>query len=325
MAANDDIDRAVAAGNDIDRAVLGVVFLLVFVFSYSEEIVTGFFDAIGEGEHPAWRAAVLAVDLVLVGAAGLLKRRIAAADAAPPRLWGWWWAGVGIVMAVDAMLLSVGEHVWLDIGASTLFVIAMAMLMLSALNADPLTLFSARRRAASPVDWERARPTVPLIVGTYAAYLGATAWTDYFNVGVMRALEPDVAAELDQMSLAEREGLLSQLCDGAVSAGYFQHVAQVVPLLLMTLGIEFGYFRGTLRQPVQRAATAATVTLLSIALVFALSTLPWSDDECGEILSAWHEYLTFVVTLQAVFTGLVTLVWLLVVNRPDPTGGPPAG
>jgi hypothetical protein len=85
-------------------------------------------------------------------------------------------------------------------------------------------------------------------------------------------------------------------------------VAQVIPLLLMTLGIEFGSFRRVLRGPAQRAATAATVTLMSIALVFALSTLPWSGDECGEILNAWHEYLTFVSTLQAVFTGLATLV-----------------
>ena len=38
---------------------------------------------------------------------------------------------------------------------------------------------------------------------------------------------------------------------------------------------------------------------------------------CGEILEAWHEYLTFVVPLQAIFTGLATLVWLLVVTVPD--------
>jgi hypothetical protein len=45
--------------------------------------------------------------------------------------------------------------------------------------------------------------------------------------------------------------------------------------------------------------------------------LPWGGDECGEILEAWHEYLTFVVSLQAIFAGLATLVWLLVVTVPD--------
>ena len=59
---------------------------------------------------------------------------------------------------------------------------------------------------------------------------------------------------------------------------------------------------------------------MSIGLVCALSTLPWGGDECGEILEAWHEYLTFVVLLQAIFTGLATLVWLLVVTVPDEGG-----
>lgn len=301
----------------IDRSVFGVVFLLVFVFSYSEEIVTGFFDAIGQGEHDGWRAAVIGFDLLVLGVAGLLKRNIERADGGAPRLWRWWWTGFAIVMAVDVLLLSVDEYVWLDITASTLFVTAMAILMLSSLNADPLTLVSAARRASLPADWKRARAVVPLIVGTYAAYIGATVWSDFFNVDVTRTLDPELAAEVEQLSLFEREGVLREICDPAVDPTYFEQVAQVIPLLLMTLGIEFGFFRGTLREPAQRAATAATVTVMSVALVFALSTLPWGGDECGEILEAWHEYLTFVVSLQAVFTGLVSLVWVLVVNVPQ--------
>jgi hypothetical protein len=46
------------------------------------------------------------------------------------------------------------------------------MIMLSSLNADPLTLFSSAKRVAQPTDWLRARAVVPLIVGTYAAYIG---------------------------------------------------------------------------------------------------------------------------------------------------------
>lgn len=297
--------------------MFGVVFLLVFVFSYSEEIVTGFFDAIGQSEHDAWRLAVVGFDLLILGVAGLLKRNIERVDGAGPRLWRWWWTGFAIVMAVDVLLLSVDEYVWLDITASTLYVIAMAILMLSSLNADPVVLFRSARRAALPDDWRRARAVVPLIVGTYAAYIGATVWTDYFNVDVTRTLDPELAAEVEQLSLFEREGVLREICDPAVDPTYFEHVAQVIPLLLMTLGIEFGFFRGSLREPAQRAATAAMVAVMSIALVFALSTLPWGGDECGEILVAWHEYLTFVVSLQAVFTGLVSLVWVLVVNIPD--------
>jgi hypothetical protein len=197
------------------------------------------------------------------------------------------------------------------------FIVAMTMIMLSSLNADPLTLFSSAKRAAQPTDWLRARAVVPLIVGTYAEYIGVKVWTDYFNVDVIRTLDGALAAEVDQLPLFERETVLREICDPAVDPAYFQHIAEIIPLLLITLGIEFGFFRATLREPAQRAATAATVTLMSIGLVCALSTLPWGGDECGEILEAWHEYLTFVVSLQAIFAGLATLVWLLVVTVPD--------
>ncbi len=287
--------------------------------SYSEEFVTGFFEAIGHEEHASWRFAVIGLDVLILGATGLLKRSIARSDGCEPRLWRWWWAAVGIVLAGDVVLLAAGEDasVWLDIAASTVFIVAMTMIMLSSLNADPLTLFSAAKRAAQPTDWLRARAVVPLIVGTYAAYVGATVWTDYFNVDVIRVLDAELAAEVDQLPLFERETVLREICDPAVAPSYFEQVAQIIPLLLITLGIEFGFFRATLREPAQRAATAATVALMSIGLVCALSTLPWGGDECGEILEAWHEYLTFVLSLQAIFTGLATLVWLLVVTVPD--------
>jgi hypothetical protein len=35
------------------------------------------------------------------------------------------------------------------------------------------------------------------------------------------------------------------------------------------------------------------------------------------VLGYWHEYLTFVVAVQGVATGLATLLWLLVTNSPD--------
>jgi len=194
------------------------------------------------------------------------------------------------------------------------------VIMLSSLNADPLTLVSSAKRAAQPTDWLRALAVVPLIVGAYAAYVGATVWTDYFNFDVVRTLDGALAAEVEQLSLFERQSGLQEICGPGVDPSYFEQVAQIIPLLLITLGIEFGFFRATLREPTQRAPTATTVTLMSIGLVCALSTLPWGDDECGQILEAWHEYLAFVVSLQAIFTGLASLVWLLVVNVPDEEG-----
>lgn len=59
---------------------------------------------------------------------------------------------------------------------------------------------------------------------------------------------------------------------------------------------------------------------MSIGLVFAISTLPLGSDEWGAIPNAWHQYVAFVVSLQAVFTRLASLVWLLAVNVPDEEG-----
>jgi hypothetical protein len=34
-------------------------------------------------------------------------------------------------------------------------------------------------------------------------------------------------------------------------------------------------------------------------------------------LSRWHEYLAFLLAVQSVFTGLATLIWLLIASAPD--------
>ena len=119
------------------------------------------------------------------------------------------------------------------------------------------------------------------------------------------------------MPVAEQLGALATLCEGAVSPAFFQTVVKVIPLLLLTIGVEFNFFRRALDEPAQRAAAAATVALMSISLSLAVSTLPWADTGCGGVLGYWHEYLTFVVSVQGVATGLATLIWLLVASSPD--------
>jgi hypothetical protein len=91
----------------------------------------------------------------------------------------------------------------------------------------------------------------------------------------------------------------------------------VLPVLLLTLGIEFNYFRRTLTDAGQRAATAATVTVMAVGLVGALSALPWDGRGCDDVLSSWREYFVFLFAVQGIFTGLTTLVWLLVSSTPD--------
>jgi hypothetical protein len=223
------------------------------------------------------------------------------------------------VISLDVLLCLLPEEhsLWIDLFASVSFAAIMGILMAVSLNADPLTLFNRERRFAAPADWARVRAVVPLMVGTFACYLAATAFDDFFDLDTVRNLDPELAAEVAAMPVAERLGAMATLCEGAVSPAFFQQVVAVVPLLLLTLGVEFNYFRRALDEPAQRAAAAATVVVLSIGLALALSTLPWEGSGCGHVLGYWHEYLTFVVAVQGVITGLATLIWLLVASGRD--------
>jgi len=304
-----------------DRAVFGVVFLMLFAFSYSEQLVSGLFPVVGGGGQTAWRVAVVVVDVAVLGLVGLMKGIVTRADGDAPRLWGWWWTGVVILIAVDVLRLFPVEAIGLDLLTATVYAAAMGLTMAASLNADPLALFSTARRVALPTDWARVRAVVPLVFGTWLCYLAASAFVDYFDLRAVRALDPATADKVAEMPITEQMAVLSQLCEGAISPVFFQLIVEVLPVLLLTLGIEFNYFRRTLTDAGQRAATAATVTVMAAGLVGALSTLPWDGQGCGDVLSSWHEYVAFLFAVQGVFTGLATLVWLLVASTPDVAAG----
>jgi len=304
-----------------DRAVFGVVFLMLFAFSYSEQLVSGLFPVVGGGGQTAWRVAVVVVDVAVLGLVGLMKGIVTRADGDAPRLWGWWWTGVVILIAVDVLRLFPVEAIGLDLLTATVYAAAMGLTMAASLNADPLALFSTARRVALPTDWARVRAVVPLVFGTWLCYLAASAFVDYFDLRAVRALDPATADKVAEMPIPEQMAVLSQLCQGAISPVFFELIVEVLPVLLLTLGIEFNYFRRTLTDAGQRAATAATVTVMAAGLVGALSTLPWDGQGCGDVLSSWHEYVAFLFAVQGVFTGLATLVWLLVASTPDVAAG----
>jgi hypothetical protein len=304
-----------------DRAVFGVVFLMLFAFSYSEQLVSGLFPAAGGGGQPTWRIGVVVVDAVVLGIVGLMKRAVTRADGDAPRLWRWWRTGVVILLGVDVLRL-VGLHsIRIDLLAATVYAMAMGLTMAASLNADPLTLLSAGRRVALPIDWARVRAIVPLVLGTWLCYLAASAFVDYFDVGTQRQIDPATASEVADLPMHEQAAVLSQLCQSAISPAFFHQVVGVLPVLLLTLGIEFNYFRRTLTDAGQRAATAATVAVMAAGLVAALSTLPWDGQGCSDVLSSWHEYVALLLAVQGVFTGLATLVWLLIASTPDGAAG----
>jgi hypothetical protein len=299
-----------------DRAVFAVVFLMLFVFSYSEQVVAGVFPGSGD-EQVAWRVAVVVVDAAVLALVGLMKRIVAAADGEGSRLWRWWWSGVVILIAVDLIRLFPTESIRFDLLTASAYAIAVGVTMAASLNADPLALFSTARRVALPRDWVRVRAIVPLVCGTWLCFMAASAFVDYFDVDSVRALDPATAEEIADLPLSEQMAVLSQLCEGAISPVFFQQIVGVMPVLLLTLGIEFNYFRRILSDAGQRAATAATVTVMAAGLIGALSTLPWDGHGCDDVLSSWHEYVAFLLAVQGIFTGLATLVWVLVASTPD--------
>ncbi len=302
-----------------DGAVFGVVFLMLFAFSYSEQLVSGLWPS-GGGQAP-WRITVVIVDVVVLGAVGLMKRVVTRADGDGRRLWGWWWAGVVVLVGVDVFRLLPLDSVRADIVTASIYALAMGVTMSAALNADPRALFSSARRVSQPTDWARVRAIVPLVVGTWFCYLAAGAFVGYFDVGTVRALDPALEEEVAALPFTEQTAVLSQLCEGAISPVFFQQVVGVMPVLLLTLGIEFNYFRRVLSDAGQRAATAATVAVMAAGLVASLSTLPWDGQGCDDVLSSWHEYVAFLLAVQGVFTGLMTLVWVLMASVPDAPAG----
>lgn len=289
------------------RLALVLVFVWVGAYTYSEDVIDIVKDvtaSMGTPRFPhwVWVWAPLAVDIVLIAASWPLKRRFAASDGDGGRLWGWWTSGALLTVAVHLMMDLTEPHqlnaatVWLNILASLLFVIAMGMLLTSALNADPMTLFSWPLREARPRDWIRTHSVLPLIVGTFFGYLATPLW---YPVITMHTSPVGSSA--------------GSTCAPSIDPAYFAQMSSVIPLLLITLGMEFNYIRrtedDTVQEPIQRAAPILTVILLCLAEVLSFSALV-GNNGCG-LGAVWHEYFALIITAQASAIGLATIVWLL--------------
>lgn len=263
------------------------VFALVIGFTYSDDVVEFIVNITG-ARLSDWRWAVVALDLLLVGGTAVLKWHMTA----PPRaigtflrglLTGWWGVGAALVVITHALLAGTTspDHRWavanspaLTLLATLAFVIAMALLLISALDAT-----SASRA------W-----IVPVVIGTLVAQVSSVLWNPVIN------------ANTD--------------CAGEISADYFGAMVNVLPLFLVTLGLEVNYLRSrkAIREPGQRAVPVLTVILLCVAEALAFSILVKIDgDNCG-VGAVWHEYIAFVATAHAAAISLATLAWLLLAS-----------
>lgn len=161
---------------------------------------------------------------------------------------------------------------------STLFVVAMGLVLLGALDPGDDPGKTASR------GW-----IVPLVIGTLVVQIASALWFPII----------DVAGD----------------CANQVAPDFFGAVVNVIPMLLVPLGIELGFLRqrGKLHGPGPRAAPILTVIMLASGEALAFSMLvSLADVRCG-LAAVWHEYISFVVSVQSMAIALATLVWLLLV------------
>ena len=284
------MSRSSVGRNRAQYGALAAVFALVIGFIYSDDIVEFFLDITG-AQIAGWRWIVVAIDVALLAGSAFLKWRIAA-QVEPALRWrrfrprlvrGWWAVGALLILALHLVVIRLAGNgsqlpLWLSLLASFLFVTAMGLVLASTLDTE----------VAPGIGWSRHGWVLPLVFGTLIVQVASALWFPVIDVNAG--------------------------CAGEVSADFFGHMVNVLPLLLITLGLEMGFLRrraGVLR-PADRAAPVLTVLLLCAAegLAFSMTVKP-DGGHCG-VAAVWHEYIAFVVSVQALAIGLATLAWLLV-------------
>jgi len=272
-----------------DVIALAAAFMLVVGFTFSDDVVEFLLDVTGHSDSPARGWLVFALDGVLVLATAALKWRID--DGRTPvaallrrMATGWWALGAVLVIGGHLILIATAQNratlgtsasVWINLFASAVFVVAMALL-----------LFAALGEGTASRGW-----IIPLAVGTFVAQIASALWYPVIDV---------------------QKG-----CAGEISANYFSEIVNIIAVVLLALGIESNFVRrsAAARDPGHRVAPVLTVILLCVGLALSFTMLAKANlgPFCG-IGAVWHEYISFVVTVQALAIGLATLVWLMVVG-----------
>ena len=280
-----------------------IFFIAFFPLAFSGEIL---FEVIQTRLDPStpWRRLQLAIidAALLLIIFGSTIRLWSCSGWPRVSTWVWWMVGAGLTLVLDILTIDGrANNPWADLATSLGYVISLTILLAMAVKVNPTGVprLRVRKDDNNQHAWKEFRGTLPLLIGTFAAYAGSTIWN-----GI---LEPS----------AERSNCAAE-CHGAVAPEYFAQLSQVIPLLLVAVGIEAGMFRTSLKDAVPRAMTIATVAILCVAEVLAISTLVSPNREKpDEILSEWHEYLTFIVTWEACFIALSLLVRVLILRSSE--------
>ncbi|SER80643.1 hypothetical protein [Actinokineospora terrae] len=269
-------------------------FLLLVLLAFSDEFLSAVADAT-QVPYAMVHWTLIVIDTLLLVLVAQFKRRFRLrVNGEPGRgIMAWWLFGATLTLTTDALAIWVvpPRTLWFDLVSALIYALGLAMLVSTTIDTKPMLLVSAKTREALVDEWSRLQAAVPLLVGTTGAYL-ATVWWEYM-------LQPTSGVEQE----------------------FFAQMSQVIPLLIVALGLEARFYHDTLNDP--------TIAMFSLAIlcfgeVFALSALVPNTRAIYD----WHSYVAFLVTVEACFVALVTLVWVLVVRdgeRPAAVpGAPPA-
>lgn len=282
--------RRIMRRSDWDEIV--AVFALVIGFTYSDEIVEFVTDVNG-ASYADWRWLVAVIDVVLVAATAWLKWDMtplpkAARPFVRRMLTGRWGLGAAIVIGLHLVLLALPEvpgQRWVVLDSPFLTLLASAIFV-AAMGLLLVSALGGGRETSS--SW-----IVPVIIGTMVAQCSSVMWLPLIDGG---------------------DG-----CANDISTDFFNAMVQVVPVFLVTLGLEVNYLRGAKNalEPGQRAVPVMTVVLLCIAEALTLSVLVKADDHNCGVGAVWHEYVAFILNVHAASIGLATLAWLLMASPGD--------
>jgi len=273
-----------------DGSALAAVFLLVIGFTYSDDIVEFLCDITGHPDFGGRHWLVFALDCLLVlGAAGL-KWRID--GPVSPGVFlrgivtGWWGVAAALVVGAHLLLIAFARQraALGDTGAIWVSIVA-SLVFVAAMTA---LLESVAGQARGSRRW-----LVPLAVGTFVAQFASLLWYPVINS--------------------------SAGCAGEVSSAYFGNMGQIIPVVLLALGVELNYIRRNtkVRDIGYRVTPIFTVFLLCVAELLAFSILVRSEQGSCGLAAVWHEYIAFVITAHALTIGLATVFWLLVSDAAD--------
>lgn len=265
------MDEESARGAGLLTIALLVLFVLL---AFSDDIAAAVAELFGLDAPTALFVAL--VDVVLIGVV------LALGMAAKSQVRWAWYVGAGCLhVGLDLWVLDqpaerrdVPEFV---VVASAAYALTLALLAAALVGWRRLP---GRRPVSDVTGPDRQFGVVLLLaVGTFAAYLAGEYWDALWR-GNADSPPPGVNSQ------------------------FFQQASQVIPLLLVAIGLQARYLPRQANRAIGQAAMIVTISLLCLAEALVLTLLPQMQTS-----DTWHGYATFVVVMEAGLVGLALLLW----------------